>query len=181
MTGRKDVAKADPTDWLLKPDNPSVRYLTLRHLLERPEDAPEVQAARAAIPRSRVVARILARQDPGGFWGDPVTPYQPKYKATYWTLMVLGHLGLSREGEQVRRAVEYIFRFQQPQGGFAEFGEEGARREYAYVAQRKEAQGQEPPEESAFVADRHLPTSLYEAIHKPTRRQSYDTHNQQSR
>jgi hypothetical protein len=49
--------------------------------------------------------------------------------------------------------VEYIYCFQQPQGGFAELGEEGARREYAYVAQQREARGQKPPEEPAFVAD----------------------------
>ena len=106
--------------WLLEKDNPSVRYLALRHLLGRPEDDPEVKAARAAIPRSRVVERLFARQDSGGFWGDPASPYQPKYKASYWTLIVLGHLGLSREDERVQRAVEHIFRFQQPEGACPE-------------------------------------------------------------
>ncbi len=142
-----------PIPWLLEPDNPSVRYLTLRHLLERAEDNPEVKAARAAIPRARIVERIFARQDPVGCWGDPDSPYQPKYKSSYWTLMVLGHLALSREDARVQRAVEYIFRFQQPDGGFSEVGEVGARREYAYVAQRRQAAGKEPPEESAFIAD----------------------------
>jgi hypothetical protein len=177
MADWKNVLKADPTDWLLEPENPSVRYWTLRDLLDRPEGDPEVQAARAAIPRSRVVERIFACQDPGGFWGDPASPYQPKYKSSYWTLMVLGHLGLSREDERVQRAVEHIFRFQQPEGacpelvlspsaslgmnsveghsrgGFAEFGGEGARREYLYKVQKARERGKEPPEESAFVAD----------------------------
>jgi hypothetical protein len=177
MSDWKAQVKGDPTGWLLEEDNPSVRYLALRHLLERPEADPEVQAARAAIPRSRVVERIFARQDAGGFWGDPTSPYQPKYKASYWTLMVLGHLGLSREDERVQQAVEHIFRFQQPdgacpepcpeplgfardklrrrgsRGGFAEFGEEGARREYRYKVQKARERGKEPPEESAFVAD----------------------------
>jgi hypothetical protein len=111
MSDRKAQMKGDPTGWLLEADNPSVRYLALRHLLGRPEADPEVQAARAAIPRSRVVERIFARHDTGGFWGDPASPYQPKYKASYWTLMVLGHLGLSREDERVQRAVGHIFRF----------------------------------------------------------------------
>jgi hypothetical protein len=106
----------DPIAWLLEPDNPSVRYLTLRHLLERSEDDPEAQAARAAIPHSRVVERIFARQTSDGSWGDPTTPYQPKYKASYWTLMLLGYLGLSREDERVQQAVEHIFCFQQPEG-----------------------------------------------------------------
>lgn len=146
--------KADPIPWLLEPDNPSVRYLTLRHLLERPEDDVEVQATRAAIPESRIVKQIFSRHNPGGFWGDPATPYQPKYKASYWTLMVLGHLGLSREDERVQLAVEYIFRFQQPTGGFAEYGEEGARREYAKIVERRQARGKALPEDSAFIADR---------------------------
>ena len=60
---------------------------------------------------------------------------------------------MSREDERVRRAVEHIFRFQQPVGGFAEYGEEGARREYAHVVQRRQARGKEPPEEAPFVAD----------------------------
>ncbi|MCR4408530.1 MAG: hypothetical protein NUW24_16685 [Anaerolineae bacterium] len=142
-----------PTDWLLESDNPSVCYLTLRYLLGRSEDSPEVKAARAAIPRSRVVERIFARQSPDGCWGDPVSPYLPKYKASYWTLMLLGHLAMSREDARVQRAVEYIFRFQQPIGGFAERGEEMARQEYVRVVQQRRAKGKEPPEESAFVAD----------------------------
>ncbi len=150
---QKMTLKTDPTEWLLEPDNPSVCYLALRHLLGCPEDAAEVQTARAAIPNSPVVTRIFARQAPGGFWGDPASPYQPKYKATYWTLMLLGCLHLSREDERVQRAAEYIFRFQQPNGGFAERGEEGARQEYAYVVRKRQAQGGEPPEEKAFVAD----------------------------
>jgi hypothetical protein len=82
MASWRSTLKAAPIPWLLEPDNPSVCYLTLRHLLDRPEDDPEVQEARTAIPRSRLVERIFAHQTPGGFWGDPATPYQPKYKAT---------------------------------------------------------------------------------------------------
>ncbi len=153
MSDWKTQLKGDLTGWLLEEDNPSVRYFTLRDLVGRPGNDPEVKAARAAIPDSRVVKRIFARQDPGGFWGDPANPYLPKYKSTYWTLMLLGHLAMSREDARVQRAVEYVFHFQQPKGGFAEFGEEEARREYAHVVQRRRAKGKEPPEESVFVAD----------------------------
>jgi len=147
------MAKADTITWLLEPDNPSVRYLTVRHLLGRPEGDSEVEGARAAVPYSRVAERVFARQASDGHWGDAATPYKPKYKATYWTLMVLGHLGLRRDDERVRRAVEYVFRFQQPNGGFAETGAEGARREYDYVAQRRKARGKEPADESVFIPD----------------------------
>jgi hypothetical protein len=141
------------TAWLLEPDNPSVRFFTLRDLLGQPEDDPHVQAARAAMAQSRVVQRILSRQQPGGHWGDPPTPYLPKYKATYWTVMLLGQLGLTREDERVQRAVEYLFAFQQPNGGFAETGAEGARRKYHEVVDRLRQQGKQPPGEAAFIAD----------------------------
>lgn len=73
----------DTLSWLLEPDNPSVRYLALRHLLGHSKNDAEVQAALSAIPSSPLVARIFARQAPGGYWGDPASPYLPKYKSTY--------------------------------------------------------------------------------------------------
>jgi hypothetical protein len=33
----KSVLKADPVDWLLEKDNPSVRYFTLSQLLDKPK------------------------------------------------------------------------------------------------------------------------------------------------
>ncbi|PKO21715.1 MAG: hypothetical protein CVU38_13240 [Chloroflexi bacterium HGW-Chloroflexi-1] len=156
MTSATTAPRPHPIDWLLEPDNPSVRYLTLRRLLSLPEDATEIQAARSAILRSPVVKHIFARQASGGYWGDPDAPYLPKYKATYWTVMLLGQLGLSRESEvggAVQRGVEHVFSFQQPAGGFPEYAEEGARREYALVAERRPAQGKASPEESVSVAD----------------------------
>ncbi len=114
---------------------------------------PRSRAARAAISRWKPVERIFARQATQGHWGDPESPYLPKYKATYWTVMLLAELGLTREDERAKRAAECLFRFQSPGGGFAECGEVGARRRCAEVAARRQAKGQEPPDEEAFVAD----------------------------
>jgi hypothetical protein len=139
--------------WLLQPSNPSIRYLALRHLLGRGEGDADVREAHVAIAESAIVRRIFSKQSPEGYWGDPASPYLPKYKSTYWTLMVLGFLGLSRDDDRVRRAVEHVFTFQQPNGGFAESGEEGARREYAYVEARARQRGKQPPSESDFMAD----------------------------
>lgn len=151
MPNRHEKKLAELIDWLSEPENPSVRYLTLRHLLDEAEDEPNVQAARSAIAQSQSVRRIMARQSSTGFWGDPESPYLPKYKSSYWTLMVLGYLHLSRENESVQKAVEHIFGFQQPCGGFAECGKEGARREYEIVARRRRASRKNLPGEDAFV------------------------------
>ncbi len=143
----------DPIDWLLEPSNPSARYLTLRRLLERPDGDAEVAAARAAIHTSPLAARLFRGQGGGGYWGDPASPYLPKYKASYWTVMLLGHLGFGREDERVRRAVDYVCRFQQPGGGFPETGREGALARHARTVERCRTRGRQPPAQDAFVED----------------------------
>lgn len=151
MSRNQDESRA--LEWLLEPNNPPVRYLALRHLLGQSESHPDVQQTRAAIPDSPWIRRIFAKQAAGGYWRDPTNPYLPKYKSTYWTLMLLGHLCASRSDERVQRAVGYVFCFQQPDGGFAEYGAEGAQREYSYVASKRIQRGKEPPDKEAFVAD----------------------------
>jgi len=68
-------------------------------------------------------------------------------------LMLLGHLSLSHFDERVQQAAEYVFGFQQPDGGFAECGAEGAQQQYSYVAKRQLAQGKRTGDEDAFVDD----------------------------
>lgn len=45
MSSPQKKVRGDPIAWLLEPDNPSVRYLTLRHLLGCAKDDPEVDTA----------------------------------------------------------------------------------------------------------------------------------------
>ena len=87
--------KADALPWLLEPDaaNPGVRYLALRHLLDRPADDREVQLAQQAVMTSGPVPAILDAQDPAGFWVKPGTGYGPKYRGTEWQVIFLGELG----------------------------------------------------------------------------------------
>ena len=53
----KSLLKADPTDWLLEKDNPSVRYFTLKDILGRDENDPEVKNARKEIIESGIMPR----------------------------------------------------------------------------------------------------------------------------
>ena len=94
-------------NWLLELDDPSVRYFTLRGLLDRPEDDPEVQAARHAIMTSEPVQKILAAQKAEGYWVKPDKGYSPKYRATSWQLLFLAELGADGENEQIRRGCDY--------------------------------------------------------------------------
>ncbi|MDD2620964.1 MAG: hypothetical protein PHC92_09890 [Syntrophomonadaceae bacterium] len=55
----KSVLKADPMDWLLEEENPSVRYFTLKDIIGRPEDDSEVQTAKQNIMEFGIVQDIL--------------------------------------------------------------------------------------------------------------------------
>jgi hypothetical protein len=125
-----------PIAWLLEEENPSVRYFALRDILDRREDDVELKKAKAAIPNSLLIKKIFAGQDPKGYWGDPESPYLPKYKASYWTIMILGQLGMDRRDRRVRRACEYIFRFQHEEGGFLSETEKTLLREYNWLKKR---------------------------------------------
>jgi hypothetical protein len=116
MTGTAAL-RADPIPWLLEEENPSARYWTLRDLLDRRADDPEVQAARAAIPAWPPVAELLARQKPDGYWIQR-DYYLPKHDGTFWTLSLLADMGLMAENPQVRRACELMFTFQCGDGSF---------------------------------------------------------------
>ena len=106
-------------DWLLEESQPSVRYLALTELLDRPEKDPEVRGARKGITRTGWARDILAKQSPGGYWVDERNLYRPKYVATNWMLLVLSDLGLTKEEPRIRKASEmWMNRFAAKDGGF---------------------------------------------------------------
>lgn len=95
-------------DWLSEEENPSVRYLTLRQLLDRPPDAPDVQAAQRAIPNTPPARAILEAQYPtGGYWVSPNAMTSPRYRATLWQVVFLAQLGMPPT-PPVQRACEHI-------------------------------------------------------------------------
>lgn len=108
--------------WLLEENNPSVRYFTLRELINLPEDNAQVQQAKSAIMQHGIVPKILNRQLPDGFWGKPEDFYEhSKYKGTVWSFILLADLGADGQDERIVRAADFILRMSQyPQsGGFA--------------------------------------------------------------
>jgi len=110
MTDWQSLLNDDPIPWLLEsdPNNPSARYFALRDLLDRPEDDPEVQAARVAIMTTGPVPAILDAQYPDGYWVKPGGGYSPKYRSTVWQIIFLAELGADPSDERVRRGCEYL-------------------------------------------------------------------------
>ena len=78
--------------WLLASDDPSVRYLTLTGVLDRPEGDEEVKEARDRITRGSRVQTLLGGQEPDGGFG--VHPYQ-KWTGAHWRLVSLVELGIA--------------------------------------------------------------------------------------
>ena len=94
-------------DWLLEPEQPSIRYLTLTRLLGKKESDPDVREAKARIPKSGWVADTLARRDPGGWWVRDGHPKMPEYTSTNYTLVALSDLGATRDIPEIRASCEY--------------------------------------------------------------------------
>lgn len=96
-------------DWLLEEENPGVRYLALRDLMEYPVDHPELVKARTAAHQQGEIAGILDVMRPEGFWEKPGPGYGPKYRSTVWALILLAQLGADvKEDPRIKTACEYL-------------------------------------------------------------------------
>lgn len=137
MEDWSSLLKADPTEWLLQEGNPSVRYFTLRDILSYSQNHPDVLKSKEAIPSSNVVTRIFKKQSRLGTWESPTNLYTPKYKSTYWQVMILGSLGLSKEDPRVGKACELIFRHQLEEGGFSTYAAGRAMEEYRSLKEKR--------------------------------------------
>jgi hypothetical protein len=140
------ILNGSPIDWLLEKSNPSIRYFTMRDILDKPEDNADVLEAKKAIPQSSVVQKILRKQNPGGFWEDPYSPYLPKYKSSYWTVMLLALVGMNRTNQELNKACEFLFTYQHDEGGFSTETSATASKEFDYLRRK----GKELPSKKEF-------------------------------
>ena len=107
--------RSDPVPWLLETDTPAVRHLTLRWLLDRPEDDLDVVSARRDAMAASPIAAIMASQHPTGYWEKPGAGYATKYRGTVWQLIFLDQLGADAADRRVRAACEYVWFIARPQ------------------------------------------------------------------
>ncbi|MCX6064055.1 MAG: nitrogen fixation protein NifH [Caldiserica bacterium] len=120
MSNWKALLKADPTDWLLEEDNPSVRYFTLRDILDRPQDDTGVQTARREIMHTGMVPDILSRQREPAYLQAFPRFYTNKYEGIVWSLIVLAEFGAD-VNPQIKEQCEYVLTNSQEtlNGGFS--------------------------------------------------------------
>ena len=89
------MIKENQLQWLLEPGDISVRYLALRDLVQA--DANELAAARKMAHTEGPIAQVLANMEKEGYWIKPGAGYNPKYKGTVWSIILLAQLGASIE------------------------------------------------------------------------------------
>ena len=117
----KDMLKADPTNWLLEKDNPSVRYYALRDLVDLPETDAQVQTARQEIMEHGLVPKMLMLQREPAYQRKYPAFYTDKYKGLVWTLIALAEMGAT-PNDQIREQCEYLLGCSQEKqdGGFSQ-------------------------------------------------------------
>jgi hypothetical protein len=116
----KNKLKADPTEWLLEDTDPSVRYFTLKDLLNKPEEDRAVQEARQSIMQKGMVPDVLAKQLEPAYLKTYPGFYTRKYDGLVWTLILLAELG-AETNEQIQKQCEYLLVHSQEtgDGGFS--------------------------------------------------------------
>ncbi len=103
----KKALKADPTDWLLEKDDPGVRYLALRDIIE--SDTAELAEAKEVAHASGPIAEVLSKMDKEGFWVRPGAGYIPMYTGTAWAVILLAQLGATIDTDKrIATACDYI-------------------------------------------------------------------------
>ncbi|NMC78306.1 MAG: nitrogen fixation protein NifH, partial [Chloroflexi bacterium] len=86
-----------------------MRYLALRDLLDVPADDPELHAARQLAYRAGPIATVLEAMDETGYWVAPGPGYNPKYRATVWSIILLAQLGAAAaQDARIARACAYL-------------------------------------------------------------------------
>jgi len=105
--------------WLLEDSQPSIKYLALTQLLGRTDRDPDVRSARELLTHRGWAAEILSKQHPDGWWISGKSLSRPKYTTTYWMLLILSGLGVTKESPRIRKACELLAkRFAKKDGGF---------------------------------------------------------------
>jgi hypothetical protein len=100
--------KIDLMDWLLAARTPSIRYLALRHLVDRPQTEAEVQAAWQEMQTAGPIPAILAGQTEAGHWRGERSYYTPKYASTHWSMLLLAELAANGKDERLRQGAAFM-------------------------------------------------------------------------
>lgn len=106
---------------LLSEPSPCFRMLVLKELLHRPEDDPESKELYTLRENDALVLDLLEKQNPDGSWDRiGINDNAPggALQVTSQALTRLGYLGFGPDDPVVKRAADFIFSLQQPNGSW---------------------------------------------------------------
>src|SRR5689334_22074766 len=105
----KNQLRHDPLPWLLDSTDPGVRYLAVRDLLALSPEDKKLKAARRSAHKDGPIAEVLSNMEKEGYWIKAGPGYNPKYRSTVWSLILLAQLGGSAsEDKRIAQASSYI-------------------------------------------------------------------------
>ena len=105
----KNQLRKDSLPWLLEADHPGVRYLALRDLLDVSADDKKLKSARKAAHQEGPIAVVLSNMEEEGYWVKAGPGYNPKYRSTVWSMILLAQLGASAsEDQRIEKACNYV-------------------------------------------------------------------------
>jgi len=103
------------TNWLLESDEPWTRYRTLLDLLDRPEDDPEVQAARAETLAHPQVQALIAG---AATWPGYALKRHNDAGHSIYKFSTLADFGVRASDPGVDTGIEAVMAHQSPEGAF---------------------------------------------------------------
>jgi hypothetical protein len=86
-----ELVSRDPVPWLLDPENPSSRYLTLRHVFHK--NAEELKDEQAGILNWEPIKTLRSHWDPVNHWGRARMPYFGGPVGSFGSLHMLQQIG----------------------------------------------------------------------------------------
>jgi len=92
--------------WLLEPDNPPVRYLTLTELLDRCASDREVEETKISLGQYEPTRTILSQFDQ--FRNNDKREAYWKYTGLYWQLIFLGQFRADGQDPRIREMAERL-------------------------------------------------------------------------
>jgi hypothetical protein len=108
----------DSISWLLEPDTPGVRYLALRDLVGLSAEDAELKSARRKAHTEGPIAKVLSKMEEAGYWVTAGPGYNPKYRSTVWSIILLAQLGASvREDGRIEQSCKYLIDHALVEGG----------------------------------------------------------------
>jgi hypothetical protein len=108
MAGKPQL-KSETLDWLLSSEIGGVKYLALRKLTALAGDSLEMEAARQDAYRQGPIAVILDNMEEAGYWCKKGAGYNPKYRGTVWSIMLLAQLGAQAQKDaRIAKACAYL-------------------------------------------------------------------------